>query len=91
MGTPWVIVAVIVLLAVAYVVLPAMIDAFLRFRDRRTVRCPETGLMASVSIDAKHAALTAIPGPPTLKVADCSLWPELHGCEETCVAHGTVR
>jgi len=90
MGTPWIILAAIAALAVAYVVVPVMIDAFLRFRRRRTVRCPETGLMASVSIDAGHAALTAVPGPPTLKVTDCSLWPEHHGCEEKCVAHGAA-
>jgi hypothetical protein len=82
------ILAAIAALAVVYVVVPVMIDAFLHFRRRRTVRCPETGLMASVSIAAGRAALTAVPGPPTLKVADCSLWPEHQGCEERCVAHG---
>lgn len=90
MGTPWIILAAIAALAVAYVVVPVMVDAFLRFRRGQTVRCPETGLMAQVSIDARRAALTAVPGPPTVRVADCSLWPERHGCEEKCVAHGAT-
>ena len=90
MGTPWMILAAIAALAVGYVVAPAMIDAFLRLRRPRTVRCPETGLLASVSIAAGRAALTSVPGPPTVEVATCSLWPERRGCEEKCVAHGTA-
>ena len=88
MGTPWIILTAIVALAIGYVLVPVMIDALLRFRRSRLVRCPETGLLATVALDARHAALTAVPGPPDVRVADCSLWPEKSGCEERCVAHG---
>ena len=84
MGTPWIILTAIAALALGYVIVPIMVDALLRFRRRRTVRCPETGLLAMVTLDARHAALTAVPGPPDVRVADCSLWPEKQGCEERC-------
>ena len=90
MGTPWIILAAIAALALAYVVVPVMADTFLSFRRGRTVRCPETGLMAQVSIDARRAMLTAVPGPATVRVAECSLWPERRGCAEKCVAHGAA-
>jgi hypothetical protein len=88
MGTPWIILTAIGALALGYVVVPVTIDAFLRFRRHRIVRCPETGLLATVGLDARHAALTAVPGPPDVRVAACSLWPEKRGCEERCVAPG---
>ena len=88
MGTPWIILTAIGALALGYVVVPVMVDALLRFRRSRVVRCPETALLARVGLDARHAALTAVPGPPDVRVANCSLWPEKYGCEEKCVAHG---
>jgi hypothetical protein len=87
MKTPWLAVAAIFALALAYVVVPVMVAALLRFRRRRMVGCPETGLLAEIGLDAPRAALTAVPGPPTLRVVSCSLWPERQGCEQRCVAH----
>jgi hypothetical protein len=88
MMTPWVTLLAIAMLAMVYVVVPVVGDVFARYRRRRTLRCPETGTDASVQIDARHAALTAIPGPPELRVEDCSLWPERKGCQERCVHSG---
>ena len=70
---------------------PIAAEAFFRFGGRRTVRCPETGLTAEVEIDARHAALSAVPGPPKVRMADCSLWPEHAGCEQKCAAQASAR
>jgi hypothetical protein len=72
--------------AVTFVLLPVAADAYVRYRDPRLVRCPKAGCDAEIGIDAWHAAATAVPGPPRLHVAHCSLWPLNAGCGEACVA-----
>jgi hypothetical protein len=72
--------------ALAFVILPVSVDAYLRYRDPRRVRCPEASCDAEIDIDAWHAAVSAVPGPPRLHVAHCSLWPLREGCAEACVA-----
>ena len=91
MSAPWITLAAMAALALGYVILPIMADVFFRFRSRRTVRCPETGLTAEVKIDARHAALSAIPGPPEVRVTECSLWPDRAACEQKCAAEASAR
>jgi hypothetical protein len=74
-----------------YVVVPVAFDVYLRFRRPRTVRCPETGLGTEIEVDAWHAAATAVPGPPSLVVADCSRWPAHAGCHQECLAAAPSR
>ena len=90
MAAPWITLAAIAALAFVYVVAPIIADAFFRFRRKRTVGCPETGLAAEVEIDARHAAFTAVPGPPEVRVAQCSLWPDRKACEQKCVAQAVA-
>ena len=91
MTAPWITLIAIAALALIYVVAPIVAGVFFRFRGRRMIRCPETGLMAEVAIDARRAALTAVPGPPRVRVARCSLWPDRKDCEQKCVAPAAVR
>jgi hypothetical protein len=86
MSAPMLTIMVIVAIGLVYVALPVMADVYARFRRRRTVVCPETGLDATVRIDAWHAALTAIPGPPRRYVAECSRWPEHAMCRQECLS-----
>jgi hypothetical protein len=86
MSAPFITLLAIAGLAVGYVLLPIVADTYSRYRRRRALRCPETGLVADVQVDARHAAATAIPGPPELRVQDCSLWPDRRGCEQSCLA-----
>ena len=74
----------------AFVFIPVGADAYLRYRDPRPVRCPKAGCKAEICLDAWHAAVTAVPGPPRLHVAGCSLWPGREGCAEACVAGDRV-
>jgi len=80
MALPWIVAA-----AVLIVIAPVVVGAYLRYRKVRTVRCPATGTNATIEVDAGHAARTAFPGPPHVRVMECSHWPDLEGCDEACV------
>jgi hypothetical protein len=50
----------------------------------RLLRCPETGGLAIVEVDARHTG----HGESTLKsVGQCDLWPEKERCDQGCLAH----
>jgi hypothetical protein len=91
MNAPMLTLMAIGAIALIFVIGPVALDAYLRFRGKRTVGCPETGLAAEIGIDAWHAAATAVPGPPSVHVAECSLWPAHEGCGQECVEHPEVR
>ena len=86
MSAPIITLLAIAGLALVYVVVPIVAETFTRYRSRRVLRCPESTLMADVQIDATHAAMTAIPGPPELRVRDCSLWPDRRSCDQACLS-----
>jgi hypothetical protein len=83
--TPWILLLLIAAVALLYVVLPIMADAFARHRPAQLVRCPETGETVRVQLDATLAALTAVPGPSKRRVAQCTRWPERQDCAQECV------
>jgi len=85
MSAPWIVLAAIVALAVAYVLLPVVSAVFLRFRGTKELACPETGVTAKVGADARWAAVTAAFRHPILRVKNCSLWPGRRGCEQNCL------
>jgi len=85
MSYPWIVVLAVVALGVLYVLMPLMADTFRRFRTPRMLTCPETGGKAEVGIDASRAALTSAFGHPSLRVKDCSLWPQKEQCKQECV------
>lgn len=85
MSDPWIVLGGIAGIAVLYVLVPVVGDAFARFRHPRAVRCPETGTLAEVGVAAGRAALSAAYGDPDLRVERCSLWPGRQGCAQRCV------
>jgi len=85
MGTPILLVAAILTLAVLYVLLPVMVETFVRFRGVRNVECPESHHRATVAVDARHAAMTSAFGRPKLRLVACSDWPEKEGCAQECL------
>ncbi len=86
MTAPWIVLVAIVVVAVVYVLVPVVVEAFVRFRVKRRFICPETGATAEVGIDAHRAAVAAAIGRPVLRVKTCSLWPERRGCGQTCLS-----
>ena len=60
--------------------------AWLKYRVRAVVSCPETCQPAGVAIDARHAAATALGRAPELRLSSCSRWPERAGCGQECLS-----
>lgn len=85
MSAPWIVLAGILVLAMAYVLLPVVGAVFVRFRGTRNLVCPETRASARVGADAGWAAFTGAFRHPVLRVKECSLWPGRKGCEQRCL------
>lgn len=86
MEKPLLMIAVIAGIGLVYVVLPVMLDAFMRYRKIRRVNCPEEKKTALMNVDAKAAALAAAQGKTQRRVTNCSLWPEKRDCAQRCLA-----
>lgn len=63
-----------------------LISAWWKFHGRMVITCPENQRPAGVSVDARHAAATAVGGTPQLRLSDCSRWPERAGCGQQCLS-----
>jgi hypothetical protein len=68
-----------------YRVATASVSAYMTFRGKRVVTCPETRAPAGVEVDARHAAATSFRGRPELRLQSCSRWPERDGCGQDCL------
>ena len=77
----------LVLLAIAalYFAVPPVIGAYMKYRGKRLITCPETKEAAAVDIDVKHAAFTALRGDSELRLKDCTRWPERQECGQECL------
>jgi hypothetical protein len=78
-------IAAIVALVVLYLIVPQIAGAFLRYRGKRVITCPETREPAGVEVDAAHAAFTAMGRFPDLRLKSCSRWPEREDCGQECL------
>jgi hypothetical protein len=81
----------IVCLGSIYVIAPIVTDSYRRYRNRRTVICPETGQIAEVDLKAVQASLISALGKHWVRVKWCSLWPRKKGCAEECVENGSAQ
>jgi hypothetical protein len=81
-----IIVTVLVLAAALFVsrAVPG-VRAFFKFRGKRLVTCPETHTPEAVHLAAKEAGLGAFFNEPTLRLDQCSRWPEREGCGQDCL------
>jgi hypothetical protein len=87
MSTP-ILLAVIALVVVVSVVICRAIpvtQAYFTYRGRWLVRCPETQRTATVGVSAGKAAATALWGNPSLRLDQCSRWPERQNCGQECL------
>lgn len=60
--------------------------SYLRFRGKMLVTCPETAAPTAVEVNAAHAALARPVVGPSLRLKDCSRWPERRDCGQECLA-----
>jgi hypothetical protein len=56
-----------------------------KWRGDRVVTCPETHAPAAVTVDATHAAVSALTHAPDLRLKQCSRWPERRECGQECL------
>lgn len=80
-----IVVAVLALSALSIVTLRS-IRVYLKLRGKRLVTCPETRETAAVEVDATHAAFTAPTGERSLRLKECTRWPERKDCGQQCLA-----
>lgn len=78
---------VVVVLAAGLFVFRAIpgIRAYFDYRGKRLITCPETQKTAAVDVAAGEAALGAFLREPTLRLKECSRWPERQGCGQDCL------
>jgi len=62
-----------------------VVYAWLKYRGRMVITCPENQRPAGVSVDARHAAATSLAGQPEFHLTNCSRWPEHAGCGQECL------
>ncbi len=84
-GNPMMLLGALLALAVLFVLAPLTLHIYGRYRERSALRCPETGRLTSVQVDASKAARTALFGDPTLRIKDCARWPEKKECAQGCL------
>jgi hypothetical protein len=82
------IIIAVLALAVALFVFRAVpgVRAYLKFRGKRLVTCPETHEPEAVEVAAGEAALGAFYNEPTLRLKECSRWPERQDCGQDCLS-----
>jgi hypothetical protein len=56
-----------------------------QFSGRRVISCPETAQPAGVTLNALRAAFSSLVVNPSLRLSDCSRWPERAGCGQECL------
>ncbi|HUO17694.1 MAG TPA: hypothetical protein VMX38_22115 [Verrucomicrobiae bacterium] len=80
-------VTVVVLFALGLFIFRAIpgIRAYLQFRGKRLVTCPESHSTEAVGINATEAAVGAFLTEPTLRLKECSRWPERQNCGQDCL------
>lgn len=85
MQSPGLVILAILAAGAIMVLLPVALTAFFEHRGPKKVVCPETGLPATVGVDAGHAARWAMFGLVRLSAQNCSRWPERIGCAQGCL------
>jgi hypothetical protein len=61
------------------------VRAYFDFRGKRLITCPESHTPEAVEVAAKEAAVGAFLSEPTLRLTECSRWPERQNCGQDCL------
>lgn len=61
------------------------VRAYFNFRGKRLVTCPETHRPETVDVNAGETALGVFFSEPTLRLKECSRWPERKNCGQDCL------
>jgi hypothetical protein len=85
-GTILVVIAVLVIVLGLFVfrAIPG-VRAYFEYRGKRLITCPETHKTAAVDVAAGETAVGAFLSEPTLRLKQCSRWPERQDCGQECL------
>jgi hypothetical protein len=86
MDASFIAIIAIVILAAPYFLLPLALRAFNGHGSRKIVKCPESGELAEVELNALCADSPSRKA--FFEVRECSLWTERMGCSQTCLKTG---
>ena len=78
-------IAGLVALGLYFVIAPVVTNTYRRYRNRKTIICPDTGQIVEVDLKAVRASLMSTLGKHSVRVKWCSLWPRKKGCAQECV------
>jgi hypothetical protein len=78
-------IGIIVAFGLIAVILPAMVNAYYRYRGGVVVTCPQAHKPAELTLDSGRAALGAAFGKRLLRVTGCTLWPRKQACHDECL------
>jgi hypothetical protein len=81
-------IAGVIVLGLCFIVAPVMLATYRRYRERRTIVCPENDQLVEIDLQAGRASMMAALGKNELRVKWCSLWPRRKGCGEACIREG---
>lgn len=62
------------------------IEAYFKYRRQMLVTCPENHQRAAVRVDVMNAVKQTLYGRESLRLSECSRWPERAGCGQDCLA-----
>jgi hypothetical protein len=62
-----------------------VVQTYFLYRGKRLITCPETLNKEAVDVAAREAAAWAFVGEPTLRLEQCSRWPERQDCGQECL------
>jgi hypothetical protein len=62
------------------------VRAYLRYRGKRVIACPETANHAAVHVNVLNAAREAVFGKHDIRLDQCSCWPERQNCGQECLS-----
>ncbi len=82
--TIYLVVGIVLIVGLVFII-RALVRTYLEYRGERLVLCPETEQYATVEIDGRLAAVTALFGASELRVENCSRWPEHEHCAQDCI------
>lgn len=62
------------------------IETYMKYRRQMLVTCPENHKTAAVRVDAMNAVKETLYGRESLRLSNCSRWPERADCGQDCLS-----
>jgi hypothetical protein len=78
-------IVILLVIAVASIVAWRYFKIKNRFGGDMLIECPENHQRAGVKVDTRYAWLKSLTGKKTLRLNDCTRWPERQNCGQECL------